>query len=61
MSLKAEAAIFSGTHREFGSRPRGAIVIAALCVANKIAGGGSIPRWSASETQDREFGDTVAP
>ena len=35
------------------SRPRGAVGIAALLCRWQTAGGGSIPRWSASETQDR--------
>ena len=36
-----------------GSRPRGAVGIAALLCRWQTAGGGSIPRWSASKTQDR--------
>ena len=35
------------------SRPRGAVGIAALLCRWQTAGGGSIPRWSASKTQDR--------
>ena len=35
------------------SRSRGAVGIAALLCRWQIAGGGSIPRWSASKTQDR--------
>ena len=34
-------------------RPRGSVGIAALLCRWQTAGGGSIPRWSASKTQDR--------
>ena len=35
------------------SRPRGSVGIAAFLCRWQTAGGGSIPRWSASKTQDR--------
>ena len=40
-------------HLTFLSRPRGAVGIAALLCRSQTAGGGSIPRWCASKTQDR--------
>ena len=39
------------------SRPRGAVGIAALLCRWQTAGGGSIPCWSASKTQDRRLAE----
>ena len=36
------------------SRPRGSVGIAALLCRSQTAGGGSISRWSASKSQDRQ-------
>ena len=57
-SLVANLVLFCVTLMRFAqlkkvSRPRGSVGIAALLCRWQTAGGGSIPRWSGSKTQDR--------
>ena len=50
---RLEDATWSMSNKCRRSRPRGSVGIAAFLCRWQTAGGGSIPRWSASKTQDR--------